>query len=95
MNICCLLGFHSWKRVGIVMPIRREGDFSGGSGLCDGHFALGKCRRCSKEEMRQCWGRFSWYRADEITEAEYMEKFESGEYRDIEEAQTNDRHRED
>lgn len=81
MDFRCFLGFHHWKRVGIDVPIRKEGEFSGGSGLCDGHFALGECQRCGKRELRQCWGRFTWYRGDEVTESEYMERFEAGEYK--------------
>jgi len=81
MNLMCLLGFHNWRRVGIIKPIRTEGEFIGGSGFCEGHSALGECLRCGKKKLRQCGGRFTWYRLDEVTEEEYLEKFESGEYK--------------
>ena len=78
--LLCLLGLHSWKRIGVVKPIRKTGEFMGGRGLCDGHFALGECRRCGIRSMRECGGRFQWYSTDEVTKEEYMVKFESGEY---------------
>jgi len=79
MNILCFLGLHSWKRIGVIKPIKTEGEFS--SGLCESHSALGECLRCGKRELRGCSGRFTWYRMDEVTKKEYMEKFEAGEYK--------------
>ncbi len=78
MNTLCLLGMHHWKRIGTIEAIRTESAFS--AGLCHSQSALGECARCGKRALRACSGRFTWYREDEVTEAEYMEKFKSGEF---------------
>lgn len=76
MNIRCLLGLHNWEKIAPIKPIKAENEFSHCNYL--GHFALGECRRCNKRSLRECYGKWEWYWADELTEAEYMSKYHAG-----------------
>lgn len=73
MRILCALGMHDWECIGPIEPIKDDSDFSSHSYL--GHFALGKCKWCSKKELRRCSGKWEWYWGDELTEKEYTEKY--------------------
>lgn len=50
MNIRCLFGLHYPKRVGSIAPIKQVSDWSE---HYMGHWAMGRCRRCKKLEMRR------------------------------------------
>lgn len=77
-SVLCLIGLHDWERVGVVKPIRTEGEWN--TGLYEGHKAMGRCRKCGKTELRNVGGRHRWYNIDEITEEEYIRRFKEGEY---------------
>lgn len=79
MNPMCLLGFHKWERVGEIKPIcTASGGFDAG-GLHIGHYAMGKCSRCGSEKLQRCYGRFSYYPSEEITESKYVEEWKARE----------------
>jgi len=78
MNLMCKLGFHRWVRVGITKPIRRQSDFVKREYI--GHKAMGRCDKCGAKELKNVTGWWRWYNSEEVTEAEYREKFDSGEY---------------
>lgn len=80
MSIRCKLGFHPYKRVGVTKPIRRVGEFMDRHYI--GHFAMGQCRRCRCVRLRQVHADYwEWAHSEEVTQQEYYEKFESGEFR--------------
>lgn len=70
MNWNCLLG-HDYERVGEIKPIKYDGEFN--YYVYKGHFALGRCRRCSKKTLVQCSGTWRYYPSDMLTKLGYLE----------------------
>lgn len=71
----CRLGFHDWKRTGMNQPVKANNEFSNEAHV----MAMGTCCRCGKEELRPCYGTYTWHSYEEMTEAEYKERYQSGE----------------
>lgn len=75
-SLKCLLGFHDFERVGPVVPIKKENDWTK---HYMGHYAMGKCRRCQKLEMKRHvrpGETVRWSAYEERTFDEYMEEHE-------------------
>lgn len=79
MKLSCWLGFHSWKRVGVTMPIREVSDFVERRYI--GHLAMGECRNCGIQRLQGVTGYWQWYHSDEKTIDQYNTLFEAGEYK--------------
>ncbi len=71
MEIRCLLG-HSYKRLTECVPVKYGGEFN--DYAHDGHYALGKCSRCGKMAMVQCFGCWTYYPLDMLTKKEWFKK---------------------
>lgn len=65
-----LLDLHKWEIIGVTKPIKNKDPFM----QIVTHKALGKCRICGKEELRQVYGSFSWSSNEELTEEEYYKE---------------------
>ena len=75
-SLKCFLGSHDFERVGPVVPIKKENDWVK---YYMGHFAMGKCRRCPKLQMRnhrRPGESRSWKRYEERTFEEYIKEHE-------------------
>ena len=79
-SLKCWLGSHDFERVGPVVPIKKENDWAK---YYMGHFAMGKCRRCGKLQMRnhrRPGESRSWSPREELTFEEYIEKHKGSEW---------------
>lgn len=75
-SLKCWLGAHDFERVGPVVPIKKDTDWAK---HYIGHYAMGKCRRCPKFEMRRHYTlgeTRSWSGHNERTFEEYIEEHE-------------------
>lgn len=82
-NFLCWLGAHNLVKIGPIEPLEISDEERESWFISDGyrgHFALGKCKRCGKEEFVRIYGSFNWRGYEEMTEERYLK--EHTEYRD-------------
>ena len=78
MNLGCLLGCHSYKKISHSIPIKCDGEFD--EFVYGGHYALGKCSVCGELSMQKCCGRYTYLPSEMLTKKEGMELLVVGQF---------------